>query len=86
MDDLWDDGPGIEDNLPAGANAGLSPAEALDLGLTLVRAIYNAGHKREVKELQATFAVAKFSDIPVDRGHEFYKLVLALSEKIGVSV
>lgn len=87
LEDMFGDDPGDADDADVtGANAGLSPAEALDLGLTLVRAVYNAGHKKEVKELQAAFGVAKFADVPVDRGHDFYKLVLALAEKTGVSV
>jgi hypothetical protein len=64
----------------------MSESEALDRGLTLVRTIYNAGHKKEVKELQTTFGVAKFSDVPVGRGHEFFKLVMALAEKTGLNV
>jgi hypothetical protein len=88
VDDIFGDDPtGTDDEDPTTiANTGLSPAEALDRGLTLVRAVYNGGHKREVKELQQKFAVAKFADVPAVRGHEFFKLVTALAEKTGISV
>jgi hypothetical protein len=82
---MFDDGlgdPADEDT----HETGMSESEALDRGLTLVRAVYNAGHKKEVKELQTTFGVAKFSDVPVGRGHEFFKLVMALAEKTGLNV
>ena len=87
LDDVFGDDPTeTDDDLTAGTEAGMSQTEALDRGLTLVRAIYNAGHKKEVKELQQKFAVAKFADVPTVRGHEFFKLVNDLANKTGVHV
>lgn len=75
-----------EDELIPGETVGKSPAEAREQGLVMVRAIYNAGYKREVKLLQQDFAVAKFADVPADKGHEFLKRVIELAEKTGISV
>jgi hypothetical protein len=62
----------------------MSPAEAKEAGLTLMREIYAAGKMAGVKEVQKEFGVAKFPDIDVTRGHEFYQRVMKLAVETGL--
>lgn len=78
--------PDDEEDEELVAEGGLSPVEARARGLLLVRQIYNLGFKREVKVLQQQFGVAKFSDVPPDKGHDFFRLVTELAERTGVQV
>ena len=64
--------------------ASMSPGEARDAGLALVRQAYAAGHTAPVKALQKQWAVAKFYDVPVDQGHEFYQAAMKLSQSVGL--
>ncbi len=74
-----------DDDMGLGENASsMSPAEARDAGLALVREVYSAGHVAEVKSLQKTLNVAKFYDVPVDSGHAFYARVMKLAQGVGL--
>ncbi len=55
--------------------AALSPAEAREAGLVLVRRAYARGYDyvAPVKALQKKWRVKKFYDIPIEKGHEFYQ-------------
>jgi hypothetical protein len=64
--------------------AAMSPGEAREAGLALVRAVYTAGHVKEVKQLQKEWEVAKFYDIAVEQGHVFYARVMKLAQETGV--
>jgi hypothetical protein len=61
------------------ADPSMSPGEAKDAGLALVRQMYAAGKVTEVKALQKRWAVAKFYDVPLERAHEFYGEALKIS-------
>jgi hypothetical protein len=60
----------------------MSPGEAKEAGLVLVRQMYAAGKVAEVKGLQKKYGVAKFYDVPLERAHGFYREVLAISHKV----
>lgn len=62
----------------------MSPAEARDAALAVVREIYAAGKVKEVKDLQKEYGVAKFYDIADERGHEFYRRVTQLAQSVGL--
>jgi hypothetical protein len=62
----------------------LSPGEAKDQALALVREIYAAGKVAEVKALQKEWSVAKFYDVPVDQGHAFYQRVMKVAVDTGL--
>ena len=62
----------------------MSPGEAKDQALALMREAYAAGHVKEVKELQKKFNVAKFYDVPVDQGHSFYQQAMQLVQGVGL--
>jgi hypothetical protein len=64
----------------------MTPAEALELGLGKVRAIYAKGHKAPVKALQQKLGIAKFTDIPPTEGHNFLGMVIKLEEQVGMRV
>jgi hypothetical protein len=63
---------------------GMSPGEAKEAGLALVREAYAAGHVKQVKELQKEFNVAKFYDVPVENGHVFYQRVMKMAQGVGI--
>jgi hypothetical protein len=65
-------------------DAAMSPGEAREAGLALVRAVYTAGHVKEVKQLQKEWEVAKFYDIGIEQGHVFYARVMKLAQETGV--
>jgi hypothetical protein len=65
--------------------ASMSPGEARDAGLALVRQAYAAGHVAPVKALQKQWAIAKFYDIPVEKGHEFYQQAVKMAQGVGMS-
>jgi hypothetical protein len=62
----------------------MSPAEAKEAGLALVRSIYASGHVAEVKELQRAWKITKFYDIPDADGHDFYAQVVKLAQQTGI--
>jgi hypothetical protein len=64
------------------ADPSMSPGEAKEAGLALVRQMYAAGKVAEVKLLQKQYGVAKFYDVPLEKGHQFYREVLAISHKV----
>lgn len=63
----------------------MSPAEAKEASLALLRDIY-AVHPANVKALQKDLKVAKFSDVPVSDGHAFYKQVVKIAQDVGMRV
>jgi hypothetical protein len=63
---------------------GMSPAEAKDAALAIVRDVYEAGYVAQIKALQATFGVVKFYDLPDAQGHEFYRQVMKLAHETGL--
>ncbi len=78
-----------EDQAPEAEDLGLadpsmSPAEAKEAGLALVRECYAAGKVAEVKALQKEWQVAKFYDVPIPRGHEFYQRVMKMAVETGI--
>jgi hypothetical protein len=66
------------------ADPGMSPGEAKEAALGLVREIYAAGKVAEVKALQKAWAIAKFYDVPDAKGHEFYQQVMKLAHETGL--
>jgi hypothetical protein len=75
------------DDDPLGLNpstASMSPAEALEEGLSLVRQAYYAGHTVEVKALQQEFNVATFKDVPVTAGHQLYASAMKMAQHVGM--
>jgi hypothetical protein len=64
--------------------ASMSPGEARDAGLALVRQAYAAGRVAEVKALQKAWQVSKFYDVPVEKGHVFYAAAMKLAQDAGL--
>ena len=64
--------------------ASMSPGEAHDAALALVREAYSAGHVAAVKNLQKELKIAKFYDIPVAEGHALYARVMQLAQSVGI--
>jgi hypothetical protein len=62
----------------------MSPGEAKDAALALVREAYSAGHVAQVKALQKELGVAKFYDVDVTTGHAFYQRVMKLAHEVGI--
>jgi len=62
----------------------MSPAEAKEQGLVLVREVYAAGKVAEVKALQKEWQVAKFYDVPDAKGHEFFARVMKMAVETGI--
>lgn len=62
----------------------MSPGEAREAGLALVRQAYAGGHVAEVKVLQRQWKIAKFYDVPVEKGHEFYAQAVKLAQSVGL--
>ncbi len=75
-----------EEDLGLPDAASMSPGEARDAGLALVRQAYAAGHVAPVKALQKQWAIAKFYDIPVEAGHEFYQQAVKMAQQVGMRV
>jgi hypothetical protein len=74
-----------DDSDAMGLNApSMSPGEAKDAALALVREVYSAGHVAQVKALQKELDVAKFYDVPVEKGHVFYQRVMKLAQGVGL--
>ena len=63
---------------------GMSPAEAKEAALAIVREIYQAHHTAEVKALQKAWGIVKFYDVPDAKGHEFYQQVMKLAHETGL--
>jgi hypothetical protein len=64
------------------ADPSMSPGEAKEAGLVLVRQMYVADKVAEVKGLQKKYGVAKFYDVPLEQAHGFYRDVLASWHKV----
>lgn len=62
----------------------MSPGEARDAALVLVREAYSSGHTAEVKALQKQLNVAKFYDVPPEDGHKFYQQAMKLAQGVGI--
>jgi hypothetical protein len=73
-----------DEDLGLDTSSAMSPSEARDAGLSLIREIYHAGKVGEVKALQKAWSVAKFYDVPVERGHDFYAAVLEIAQAVGL--
>jgi hypothetical protein len=73
----------VEDDLGL-VDPNMSPAEAKEAGLALVREAYAAGKVAQVKALQKRWGVAKFYDIDMTKGHEFYQEVMKMAQEIGL--
>ena len=89
VEDVLGPADGPEDQAPQAEDLGLadpsmSPAEAKEAGLALVRECYAAGKVAEVKALQKEWQVAKFYDVPIPRGHEFYQRVMKMAVETGI--
>lgn len=84
-EDLNGTGPEAEDDVGLTPDvASMSPGEARDAGLALVRQAYAANHVAPVKALQKKWGIAKFYDIPVEKGHEFYSEAVRLAQSVGI--
>ena len=84
-EDLNGTGPEAEDDVGLAPDiASMSPGEARDAGLALVRQAYAANHVAPVKALQKKWGIAKFYDIPVEKGHEFYSEAVQLAQSVGI--
>ena len=82
-------GTGDQDDPDAADDMGLvppsmSPGEARDAALVLVREAYSSGHTAEVKALQKQLNVAKFYDVPPEDGHKFYQQAMKLAQGVGI--
>ena len=86
VEDLNGTGPGVveEDDIGLVDASSMSPGEARDAGLALVRQAYAGGHVAEVKALQKKWAIAKFYDVPVEKGHLFYQEAVKLAQSVGL--
>jgi hypothetical protein len=74
-----------DDDDALGLNApSMSPGEAKDAALAIVREAYSAGHVAQVKALQKELGVAKFYDVDVAGGHAFYQRVMKLAHEVGI--
>jgi hypothetical protein len=73
----------VEDELGL-VDPNMSPAEAKEAGLALVREAYAAGKVAQVKALQKAWGIAKFYDIPNEKGHEFFAAVMKLAHETGL--
>lgn len=62
----------------------MGPGEAKEQGLVLMRELYAAGKVEGVKKLQKAWGIAKFYDIPVEKGHEFYRQAMRLAVDAGL--
>lgn len=62
----------------------MSPAEAKEAGLALMRELFGAGKVAEMKAIQKAWGVAKFYDIPNEKGHEFYRQALQTMHETGL--
>ncbi len=64
--------------------ASMSPAEAKEAALALIRQAYAAGHVKPVKDLQKQYQVKLFYEVPVEQGHDFYQRAMKLSQSVGL--
>jgi hypothetical protein len=89
IDDVAGPGPNGQDQdddlgMTPPDDPSMSPGEARELGLALVREIYAAGKVAEVKALQKEYGIAKFYDVPVEKGHQFYRRVMSVAQAAGL--
>lgn len=82
--DVADDDTDDTDDALGLNSPSMSPGEAKDAGLALVREAYSAGHVAQVKALQKELGVAKFYDVDVTNGHAFYQRVMKLAHEVGI--
>jgi hypothetical protein len=78
-----EDDPDATDDMGL-APPSMSPGEARDAALVLVREAYSSGHTAEVKALQKQLNVAKFYDVPPEDGHKFYQQAMKLAQGVGI--
>ena len=85
LTDQADQADDDEDPLGLGPpdTAAPSAQEAKDNALKLIGELWRANHKPQVKALQQTMGVAKFTDVPEADAHRLYKLTLQLAEQVG---
>lgn len=62
----------------------LSPGEAHDAALALVREIYAANRVAEVKALQKQWGVQKFYDVPLEKAYDFYASAMKVALETGL--
>lgn len=62
----------------------MSPGEAHEAALALVREIHAAGKIAEVKKLQKDWEITKFYDIPLDKAFDFYRSVMNVAHETGL--
>jgi hypothetical protein len=82
----------IEEGAPNGAaeddlgltDPNMSPAEAKEAALAIVREVYEAGQTAQVRALQKAWGGGKFYDLPDEKGHEFYRQVLKMAHETGL--
>ena len=82
--DVADDTADTDDDALGLNSPSMSPGEAKDAALALVREAYSAGHVAQVKALQKELGVAKFYDVDVTGGHAFYQRVMKLAHEVGI--
>jgi hypothetical protein len=82
--DVADDDADDTDDALGLNSPSMSPGEAKDAALALVREAYSAGHVAQVKALQKELGVAKFYDVDVAGGHAFYQRVMKLAHEVGI--
>jgi len=85
-----------EEQAPFGAEepSGLSPAEARDKAMEIMRAIYEDGHRGDKKKKAAVTSLQRelvgpggmFKDLPQDKWQDFYKRAVALAEQVGHAI
>ena len=78
-----------EDDDPFGGGlptAGRTGKEALEQALSGLRSLFNANHRAVVKEIQAAFGVAQFSDIEPKDGHRLLAMVELAAQHAGMRV
>ena len=62
----------------------MSPGEAHEAALALVREIHAAGKIAEVKKLQKDWEITKFYDIPLESAFDFYRSVMNVAHETGL--
>ena len=63
----------------------MSPGEAHDAALAIIRRHYYAGKEAEVQALRKEYGVTRFTDIPQEKGHELYRKARKLAQSLGIS-
>lgn len=63
----------------------MSPGEAHDAALVIIRRAYYAGREAEVQVLRKEYGVTRFTDIPQEKGHELFRKATRLAKTLGLS-